>query len=109
MLATNVGSTRLRKRSMARVSGSLTGPEPEVLPGSQFVGQFRLRSTPLALLRVPAASPSGFIVGTTHTSARFDTGSRSRMLRAVTTPAGSSPCICPSTTTTRSASGLPRR
>ena len=72
-------------------------------------GQLRLRSTPRAFVRRPAACPSGFIVGITQTSARVLTAVLVRRCSPVTTPARSLPCVCPITTTLSGAEGLPLR
>src|SRR5918997_478650 len=105
------GRSRSTKRWMACVSGSDAGPGPDSYSPSwwrQRYGKFRLRSTPAAFCRVPAAEPSGFKSSISHSA--VPRGGVTRRRRSTTCrPAGSFPCTAPTTSTFIRARGEPTR
>jgi hypothetical protein len=103
------GRTRRSSPYSRLVSGSERGLGPaSVAPVSrcQRQGKFRLRSTPFALPRVPAAEPSGFASGTIQTSA-FGGGFARASSSAAAVPAHSLPWMQPTTSALRGLSKSP--
>ena len=106
------GWIRRTKLSSAWVSGSLPalGPDQFDVPfpaSRQRRGKLRLRSTPCALVRRSAAVPSGFTVRIVHRStAAGNACVRNRF--TTRSPARSSPCMLPMTSSVRVAPGCQR-
>src|SRR5712692_10339801 len=107
-----LGRTLSRKSTASFDSGSerADGPEyikpPRASRGCQAYGKLRLRSTPSAFCRVPAASPSGFRTSMTHTAVPWG-GASCSSRRATAIPAGSLPWMQPTTSRVRAAAGSP--